>query len=180
MKWGLDREHYYPVFWGGTLLIAMQLLLVMITLTLRALEGSPLRAKLMRFMGVALVAVLLIPFVAFESEVYTTRWNDSTSQLLNFGAAVMNLALWGALLISKRRDRQLLLVSAGLGVALAGSALALGMRSFTSEDTLGRMIADYSYRLLYIGSVSILCWAFWPSRKRSATSLDAQPGTASV
>lgn len=164
-KWGADREHYFDVYWGGELFLDMQLFLLLITLTLRALEGSPLRDKVLRLMGAAAVAVLLIPFVLFESQVYTTRWNDGASQLLNFAAAAMNLALWGALLISKRRDAQLLLVSAGLGVSLAGAAVTFGMRNFTVEETVGRTIADYLHRLLQIGSVVILCWAFWPRRK---------------
>ena len=169
-RWGADREHYYPVYWGGELLLSIQLLLLMIMLTLRALEGNPLRAKLMRFMVAALGVILVIPFVAFESRVYTTRWNDSTTQLLNFGAAAMNLALWGALLIDKRRDRQLLAVSAGLGVALAGAAVTHGLRNFTGEASVGREIADYGARLLNIGSVLIWCWAFRPARKSVATA----------
>ena len=169
-KWGADREHYYPMYWGGGFFLNLQLLLLMILLTMRALEGSPLRAKVTRFLGVILVVVLLVPFVAFASKVYTTRWNDSTSQLLTFGAAVMNLVLWGALLVGKRRDQQLLTVCAGLGVALAGAAITLGVRNFTDEDSLGRVIADYSHRLMDIGSALILCWAFRPARKSIAVA----------
>jgi len=172
-KWGADREHYYPVYWGGGLFLGLQLFLVMIILTLRALEGSPLRSKVLRFMGVVLVVVLVVPFVAFESRVGYTKWYDSTWQLLTFGAAVMNLALWGALLVSKLRDRQLLTVSAGLGVALAGAAVTIGMRNFTDEDSVGRVIADYSHRLLDIGSALILCYAFRPQRKSISIPTDA-------
>jgi len=111
-RWGVDLEHYFPVFWGGELLLDLQLFLLMITLTPRALEGNPLRSMVVRIMGLVALVVLLVPFVAFESRVFTTKWNDSTSQLLNFGAAVMNMALWGALLVNKQRDRQLLTVSA--------------------------------------------------------------------
>ena len=166
-KWGLDKDHYLPVYWFGELFLDMQLFLMMISLTWRALEGSPQRAKVARFMGVATVLVVVLPFVAFESKIFTTHWNNSTSQLLNFGAAVMNLVLWGALLVNKQRDRQLLTVTAGLGVALAGAAVTLGLRNFTGEASVGREVADYSYRLLYIGSVLIFCWAFRPSRKLS-------------
>ena len=169
-KWGLDREHYLPVYWFGELFLDTQLYFMMIMLTWRALEGSPQRAKLARFMGIATLLVLIIPFIAFESKVFTTRWNNSTSQLLNFGAAVMNLLLWGALLVNKHRDRQLLTVTAGLGVALAGAAVTLGMRNFTGEASIGREVADYSYRLLYISSVLIFCWAFRPPNKARALS----------
>ncbi len=167
-KWGLDREHYFPVYWGGELLLDVQLFLLIPTLTSRAFEGNALRSKVTRLMVSASVVVLLLPFVLFETQMFTTRWNDSTSQLLNFGAAVMNLGLWGALLISKNRDRQLLTVSAGLGVAVAGAALAHGLRRFTGEDTVARGAADFAYRFLQIGSVLIWCWAFWPRRKAPA------------
>jgi len=174
-KWGADREHYFPVFWGGELFLGTQLFLLMITLTPRALEGNPLRKNVLRIMGVAAAMVFMVPFVAFQSQVFTTRWNDSTGQLLNFGAAAMNLALWGALLVSKQRDRQLLMVSAGLGVAVAGAALTFGMRRLTGEDSLGRVFADSAYRLLQIGSVLIWCWAFWPRRKSTANLTSGDP-----
>lgn len=170
-RWGLDVQHYYRVYWGGELLLDLQLFLLMIALTSRALEQSPLRPKVMRFMLSVSVVVLLLPFVLFENPIFKTRWLDSTSQLLNFAAAVMNLALWGALVIGRTRDRQLLTVSAGLGVAVAGAALAHGLRYFTGEATLMRSLADWANRLLTIGSTLIWCWAFRPRKSPAARSV---------
>jgi hypothetical protein len=166
-RWGADLEHYFPVYWGGEIFLDILMFLVMASLTMRALEGSPMRDKVLRFLGVVFIVIVAVPFIAFEGGMKDTKWNDSTSQLLSFGAAVANVVLWGAMLTKKPRDKQMMIVTIGLGVALASSAATFGMRSFTNPDTLGRTFADYAHRVLQVGSALILCWAFWPKRKAS-------------
>jgi hypothetical protein len=112
----------------------------------------------------------------FDSTMFGRRWYQSVGQLFNFGAAIMNLALWSALVISKQRDRQLLTVSAGLGVTVAGAALALGVRQFTAQDDVLRTITDYVYRACQIASPLIWCWAFRPAKPQ----LTAPPVTVSA
>ena len=50
--------------------------------------------------GLTVVAVLA-PFVLFKSATFSTRWNQSVSQLLNFGAGIMVMVLWTSLVTSK-------------------------------------------------------------------------------
>jgi hypothetical protein len=167
---------YYNVYWGGELLLDMLLFFLVISLTVRALEGSPLKPKIVRLFTIILAVVLIAPFVLFDSALFTQRWNQSVAQLLNFGAAVMNLGLWSALVMTRQRDRQLLTVSAGLGIAVAGAALTLGVRQFTSQGDLLRDISDSVHRMSQIASPLIWCWAFRPAKPQ----LTAPPVTASV
>jgi hypothetical protein len=168
---------YYNVYWGGELLLDLLLFFLVITLTVRALEGSPLKPKIVRFFTFILAAMIIIPFVAFEHTVFTQRWNQSVAQLLNFGAAVMNLGLWSALVMTRQRDRQLLTVSAGLGIAVAGAALTLGVRQFTSQGDVLREITDSVHRLSQVASPLIWCWAFRPAKPNVSmpTPIDPTP-----
>ncbi len=162
---GLRSAQYFNIYWGGELLVDLLLFFLVIALTLRALEGTPMRRSVMRFLLVVMGVVLVVPWIAFDSRVFSTRWNNLVAELFNFGAAIMSLGLWTALLVSKRRDRQLLTVTAGLGMAVAGAALTLAVRRYTSDETVSRELIDAVHRMLFISSLLIWCWAFWPRRK---------------
>lgn len=176
---GTGDNLYFNVYWGGELLIDLLLFFLVISLTMRALEGNPLRPKIVRLLAIIAVVALIVPFVAFDSNVFGRRWNQSVSQLFNFGAALMNLALWSALILSRVRDRQLFGVSAGLGIMVAGAALTLGVRQFTVQGDVLREIADYVYRACQIAGPMVWCYAFRPP-KRSGDTPQALPTTNAI
>jgi hypothetical protein len=111
-------------------------------------------------------AVLIVPFILFSARRFSTTWFDGTSQLLNFGAAILNLGLWTALIGTKKRDPLLLTVSAGLGVAVTGAAIAYGLRRFTPPTSTPQQLANLFKTLTYLASVAIWCWAFRPAAKK--------------
>lgn len=153
---------YYTVFWGGDLGTGVLLFFLLISLASQILEKSPVQGKVVKLLtGLATVA-LLAPFVLFNSALFTTRWNQSVSQLLNFGAAMMVFTLWTMLVATRVRDRQLLQVSAGLGMMVAAAAIMLGVRKLTSPDDILRTISEYIYRLTQLVGPAIWCWAFRP------------------
>src|SRR5690242_16963560 len=106
------------LYWTDEVSLDLLLFLMVILLTYQALEGSTLRTGMGRLLGAVLVIVLVVPFVLFSARRFSSAWFDGTSQLLNFGGAIMNLGLWTALIGTKKRDPVLLTVSAGLGVAV--------------------------------------------------------------
>jgi hypothetical protein len=108
--------------------------------------------------------------VLFSARRFSTAWFDGTSQLLNFGGAIMNLGLWTALIGIKKRDPLLLTVSAGLGVAVTGAAIAFGLRRFTPPDSTAQQLADLFKTVTYLASVAIWCWAFRPRARKSPAS----------
>jgi hypothetical protein len=166
---GQSSAVYGKLYWTDEVILDLLLFLMVITLTYQALEGSPLRAMMGRLLGVVGVMVLVVPFVLFSARRFSTPWFDGTSQLLNFGAAIMNLALWTALIATKRRDPLLLKVSAGLGVAVTGAAIAFGLRRFTQIESIPQQLADLFKTVTYLASVAIWCWAFRPSVRKSPT-----------
>jgi hypothetical protein len=165
---GIASRNFFNLYWGSEILLDLLLLVMILQLTSRALEKSPMRPQVMRLMSGVMAIALIVPFVAFDSEIFGRRWNQSVGQLLNFGAAVMNLALWSALIVSRSKDRQLLKVSAGLGVLVTGAALTLGVRQFTHQDDLLRIVADWVHRVSQTAGPAIWCWAFRPVKKSGA------------
>ncbi len=166
---------YRNVYWGSELLLDLLVFFLVIWLTARTLEGSPMRSKALRLLGGILVVVLATPFVLFHShQIYSSWWNQRVAQLLNFGAGIMNLALWSTLLFTRQRDKQLLAVCAGLGVIVTGAALTLGVRLLTDEDSVLRNIADAVYRLTQIAGPAIWCWAFRPRKPKAAPTAPAE------
>lgn len=153
---------FRTLYWTDEVVLDLVLFLMVIAMTYRALEGSPLRGSIGRFLGAVVVTVLVVPFVLFSSKRFGTGWYNSTSQLLNFGAAIMNLGLWTALIGTRKRDPLLLRVSAGLGIAVTGAAIAYGLRKFTTAGGVERDLANLLKAITYVLSVAIWFWAFRP------------------
>jgi hypothetical protein len=160
---------FHRLYWTDEISLDLLLFLMVITLTYQALEGSPLRATMGRLLGTVLVIVLVVPFVLFSARRFNSAWFDGASQLLNFGAAIMNLGLWTALIGTRRRDPLLLKVSAGLGVAVTGAAIAYGLRRFTPPGGTLQQLANLFKTITYLASVLIWCWAFRPPAKKTRT-----------
>jgi CHASE2 domain-containing sensor protein len=107
------------------------------------------------------VIVMALPFVIFKGPPFqSTQWFNHTSQLLSFGAAILNLGLWSALVANRKRDPQLLAVSTGLGIAVTGAAISYGVRGYLAANHL--WIPDAFMGLTFMASMVIWCWAFRP------------------
>jgi len=164
-----QTNFFRNLYWTDEVTLDLLLFLMVIALTYQALEGSPLRAGMGRLLGGVLMIVLVVPFVLFSSRRFGRAWFDSTSQLLNFGGALMNLGLWTALIGTKKRDPLLLKVSAGLGVAVTGAAIAYGLRRYAPPRGTPQQLANLFKTLTYLASVAIWCWAFRSAARKSPT-----------
>lgn len=161
---------YSKLYWTDEVALDLLLFQTVIVLTFQSLEGSPLRASLGKVLATAVTAAVALPFLLFKQPYWGSRWLDHTSQLLNFGGALMNLVLWTALLASKRRDPQLLTVSAGLGVAVTGAAISWGVRLLIPRS---RWAADMLLGVTHVAGVFIWWWAFRPGTRTRETQLNA-------
>jgi hypothetical protein len=170
---------FRTLYWTDEVILDLLLFLMVIALTYQALEGNPLRAGMGRLLGAVLLIVVVVPFVLFGARRFSRAWFDSTAQLLNFGGAIMNLGLWTALIGTKKRDTLLLQVSAGLGVAVTGAAIAFGLRRYAPPRGTPQQLANLLKTLTYLASVAIWCWAFRPSAQKSPTP-PVELGTPSV
>lgn len=173
---GVKSGTYRTLYWTEEMTQDVLLFLVVIACTYEALRDNPLRPKAARVLGVIVLVTLALPFAmlhTYQSKVYgffTTRWFNHASQIWNFGAAIMNLVLWTALLSNRRRDPQLVTLSIGVGIATASAAIVWGARQYLSAEN--RWPADLFDAAAQIGCLLLWCWVFRPKpagRSRSAT-----------
>jgi hypothetical protein len=166
---------YSRVFWTDEIVLDLLLFLILILLTHRAMEGSAARGAMEKMLAAVAMIVISLPFVLYQGAFVKAAWFDHTSQLLNFGAAILNLGLWTALLGSRKKDRQLLAVSAGFGVAATGVAISYGLRAMIHARGPAYTAANLTFELAHLAGAMILCWAFRPVRP-----IDNRPQAASL
>jgi hypothetical protein len=159
-NWGTAQ--FRAVYYGTEVFTDLLLFVVVILFTYQIMEDSPLRLKVRKVLALIALGTMVVPMVAFSSKYFSRAWYDSTIQLFNFGAAIMNLGLWTAVIASKTRDRQLMLVCAGLGIAVAGNAALWGMRKLTTGEA--QAVANLLIQIMYLVRLGIWCWAFRPQR----------------
>ena len=175
-EFGTRSRVYRQVFWTDEIVLDLLLFLILILLTHRAMEGSPARAAMGKMLAAVAALVVSLPFVLYPGAFVKTAWFDHTSQLLNFGAAILNLGLWTALLGSGKREWQLLTVSAGFGVTATGVAIAYGLRAMIHARGPAWTAANLAFGFAHLAGALILCWAFRPARgDRSLRSSAVQP-----
>jgi hypothetical protein len=135
---------------------------------------------MIRVLGIVSVIILALPFVILRGPMFYTRWFNGTDQILNFGTAILNLGLWTALLGNKKRDPQLLTVTAGLGVRVAAVAVFLGIRQLTVSGGAAREFANIIVQLASVVGTLIWCWAFRPSTRRAPAAAPHPPLTSAA
>lgn len=163
-KFGRGKE-YGKVFWTDEIVMDLLLFLILILLTYRAMEGSPMRGAMGRVLAVVTAIAIALPFFLFHGAFVKRSWFDHTSQMLNFGAAILNLGLWTALLGSRKRDAKLLTVSAAFGILATGAAISFGLRQIFNPAGAAYYAASDVFVFAHLGGSFILCWAFRPGMK---------------
>jgi hypothetical protein len=177
---GYNAVAYAKVYWSSEVLINVLMFLMVIVFTYQALEGNQLRAKAARILVGAVILAVLAPLIIYHRRMlFSTSWFNGMIQWFNFGAAVMNLGLWTSLLLNKKRDPQLLVVSIGLGVMTAGAAVYFGLRQFTSHSDVQRALANMAGTLTHVLGLAVWCWAFRPAFMRHGSAEQPAPAATS-
>ena len=171
---GRGSALYHDLFWGNEVATDFLMFVLVIVLIRRSAEQAALRTAASRILLLVIGAAAVLPFLYGHRLLTPVRgtmalangWFRLSSQILNFGAAIMNLVLWTALIGSKKSDTQLLTVSAGLGVLVTGQAFSYGITILTRAASL-RSLGDLIVSLTHILGLAIWCWAFWPKKRLS-------------
>jgi len=164
---------YARLYYSNDVLVDLFRFVLVILLIYRASEGATKRVSGRALAGLV-VLMIVLPFVLFHptfNPFPKPPWFNSTSELLNFGAAIMNLMLWATLIASRNRDTKLLMVSAGLGVVVTGTAIAYGVQILAGQGAFGTM--SFFMNLTQLAGWTLWCWAFRP-----AGAALVQPGGA--
>lgn len=90
------------------------------------------------------------------------RWMTLWVRDMDFAAAVLDLGLWMLLLASRQRDRQLLLLSGGLGVVFTGEAIGQSLRYLFKSWNLAVSPGD----LVAVATSLAGFWILWQALRR--------------
>jgi hypothetical protein len=179
---GWGSPAYREVYWTDHVALDLLLFLVVIALTYEALQGNPLRPKAAKALAVIVTLTLALPFAILHNHhsprhgSFTSQWFNHASQIWNFGAAIMNLVLWAALLSNRRRDPQLVMLSIGVGIATTSAAIAWGARRWLSQAH--RWPVDTFMLVTFLASLLLWCCAFRP--KPSSHTSNSPPRDALI
>jgi hypothetical protein len=167
-----SHQMFIDLYYIDEVGVDLLLFLMVITFTYRAMEGNPMRVMAGRVLGVITLLVLGLPFLLFQDKIDNfPAFMNGAGEVLNFGAAIMNLVLWTALLGATRRDAQLLTVSAGLGLQVTAQALGFGIRHLLPPRL--RWMPDLFMMMVHLASVYIWWRAFRPLPRPSIAPMAA-------
>lgn len=167
---------YSALYWTNDVIVDLLRFVLLAVLIYQVVGNSkPLIRQLLTGLVVAMVVLPFLlfhpifPAPRFAADPFTAypgvAWFNSTGQLLNFGDALMNVILWGALIQAKKRDPQVLAVSIGLGILVTSFAFGYGLRHFVPR---GEWTATFNLflNLMQLAVWLIWCRAFWPVPKQ--------------
>jgi hypothetical protein len=177
---GWSSPIYRQIYWTDHIVLYLLSLLVVISFTYEAVRESPLRPTAAKALSVIVAVALVLPFAFVRNHhgkthgYFDSQWFNHTSQILNFGAAIMNLVLWAALLSNRRRDPKLVTLSIGVGIVTTSAAIAWGVRQWFPEGN--RWPVDSFLLVTHLISLLLWCWLF--RSKQVAEPRNAAPPAA--
>ncbi len=152
---------YSRAYWTNDVIVDLFRFVLVIVLIHMSANGR--RVLFGRSLATLVLAMMILPFVLFHPTFHPyprSDWFNHTSQFLNFGASAMNLILWAQLIASRHRDAQVLMVSLGLGVVVAGTSMVYGFRYLLRGATPMAM-TGLSLNLVQLIGWTIWCRTFW-------------------
>lgn len=157
----LTRSQYSRLYWGYEFIeqgFALSLMVVVVRL---AAGGEKSTAVLSQGMA-SVVVVLMAAFLTEDLPSYESKWMTGFTRNLSFGVALMNFHVWG-LLISKRvKNREVLLLAAGLGLLTTGKSLGHTFRIVATPGGWALLIGNYI--VVATGIAAAIAW--WYAFKR--------------
>jgi uncharacterized BrkB/YihY/UPF0761 family membrane protein len=119
-------------YWINDLILTSLVYCVVISLIYSSLSPDR-RARIGRWLIVGAALVALISATAHRDDVYRSLERTKLSRDLNFTAAGLDMLLWLILLASRKRERELLMVSGGLGIQFTGAAIGHSLRQLSQN-----------------------------------------------
>jgi len=153
---------YARLYWTNDVIVDLFRFILVIVLIYRATSGGVRSPSVGRILAGVIGITMVLPFFLFPmgSQAWPrSSWFNSTSEMLNFGAAIMNVVLWGTLLTNRKRDPQIAVVSVGLGVVVTGAAISYGLRHLFSMEA--RFVPNLFLMLTQLAGWTLWCRAFW-------------------
>ena len=156
------------LYWPIDILIQILLNLVVISLVFLATERLAFRRSLRLALIVVTILVAVGSFAAFyDPALHPAKWITPWDRNMNFIAAVLDLALWALLIAQRDRDTQLLLLSGGLGIQLAGDAIANSIQQLGIQTNLKAVF--FTGSILRMIAFLMFQYIWWQALRQSTT-----------
>jgi hypothetical protein len=126
-------RNFALLYWRDEIILQFLVFVVVISLIWQATSVARSRRTLRvaLIVGVILFAglSLLVHFTPppTPAGVWLTAWKRD----LNFGSAILDMALWAMLIAKRQKDSRVLMLSGGLGVMFAGEAIGESLRNLS-------------------------------------------------
>ncbi|MEP7366201.1 MAG: hypothetical protein ABI972_23335 [Acidobacteriota bacterium] len=171
IEWAtLKQEGFANYYWSNEIILQILLLFAMLHFIYVALATDPSRMRKVVLIGGAIIIVSFAvatlkqtPPPSVPIERHSAYFMTMLSRNLSFCSALLNVILWNSLLHYRRRDSQMLMLAAGVGIFTTGKAIGHSMRMIDrSLATAGNGVVVVS-ALLALALWVWTCWALRPS-----------------
>jgi hypothetical protein len=155
---------------------------VVVSLIEHAMRDKPYRLRVRYFLGVlAAIAVPLSLVIHSQTETFTL-WMTQVVRDLSFGSGILTFLLWSLLIVSPKKDPQLLMVTGGLGVQFTGEAIGQSLRQLS--NSYNGLFPTHRHGILFVGNLItsashlIQIYVWWEAFRRTRTmqQIDNEPG----
>ncbi len=130
--------------------LAMHILLLglMLQLLRKSLLSLQMETRIVFLLALVSVAVAVCAFYFFGADIKTSILLK-TRQTVSAWMALLNLYWWTLLLRRRQLDRRILLLSAGIGLMMAGQVISDGVSTFYRDETavkiLGALVMYFTH-----------------------------------
>ena len=155
----VDIVTYARWYWIFEWILLPLIFLVVISLLYQATSGLPSRRTVRAALigGAVLFAVATFAWY-YAPGVKAGRWMTPWTGKLNFGAAILDLALWPFLIAGRRKEDQLLMLSGGLGIQFTGQAIGESIRSLALPSRSASISLSGGVVIMLTNLVCLYIW----------------------
>ncbi len=150
---GGSRE-FKTIYWTADLLATFLILMIIFHLIRTAMEGHPSRNAVYvgLLVGAVSVAAVSVALSRSHGRAFTLgKWMTMMSRDYYFSAVLLTAILWFMLMRTNNQNKQLYLITSGLGLLLSGAAIAHALRVTNTMVFLANWFLVCTYLLnLYI------------------------------
>lgn len=153
----MSGRAYARIYWVDDIAVKLLIFFLVLSLIYKASERNPKRASLVRMLALGAGIVVVVSYFYGAEALNSGRRFTQAGRNLSFYAALANMVLWAALVRIRNKDRQLYLVTAGLGLQLAAEAIGYSLSLFIPQSASGLL----NLPNLIVAAGSLLCLTIW-------------------
>jgi hypothetical protein len=147
-----DFNVWSACYWTAEILRQSVLFMLVVSFGVAALPETHARQRLVHFVA-GLAVLYWFATVGLLQNDRIFEWMTAVVRNLSFGSAILNLAVWFLLILWRKRDVAVLLLSGGLGLQMTGEAIGQSLRQlFPQQAVAGSILTVLAH---------LLCMLIW-------------------